>query len=119
MDENWTRTGEEGLRGKIAQGPHPRLSKDQIEQLPALLDQGAEAHGFQGIVWTTERVAVLIKRQFGVSYHPAHLSRLLKRIKYSVQQPIERATQRDEEAITTWRNERWPALKETTTANSI
>ena len=103
--------GEEGLRGKIAVGPAARLSKEQLEQLPRLLEQGAEAHGFAGGVWTTERVAILIHQQFGVSYHPAHVSRLLKAIKYSVQQPIERATQRDEQAITTWKEERWPALK--------
>ena len=103
--------GEEGLRGKIARGPQPRLSEEQLTQLPALLNQGAEAHGFRGEVWTTERVAELIKKQFGVSYHPAHMSRLLKRIKYSVQQPSERATQRDEEAIATWKEERWPELK--------
>ena len=82
-----------------------------MAQLPALLDQGAEAHGFRGAVWTTERVAVLLKKQFGVSYHPAHMSRLLKRIKYSVQQPIERASQRDEEAIAIWKEQRWPELK--------
>ena len=103
--------GEEGLRGKIAQGPQPRLSIEQMVQLPPLLDQGAEAHGFGGAVWTTQRVAVLIKKQFGVRYHPAHMSRLLKQIKYSVQQPIERASQRDEQAIATWKEQRWPELK--------
>ncbi|MBO0781721.1 MAG: transposase [Ktedonobacteraceae bacterium] len=103
--------GEEGLRGKIAAGPGARLTKEQLEQLPALLEQGAEAHGFQGQIWTTERVAALIKKQFGVRYHPAHMSRLLKHIKQSVQQPIERATQRDEEAIKTWKEKRWPELK--------
>ncbi len=103
--------GEEGLRGKIAAGPTARLTKEQLEQLPSLLEQGAEAHGFAGAVWTTERVAVLINQQFGVSYHPAHVSRLRKAIKYRGQQPIERATQRDEQAIRTWKEERWPALK--------
>jgi hypothetical protein len=62
-------------------------------------------------VWTTDRVAALIKKQFGVSYHSAHMSRLLKRINYSVQHPSERATQRDEQAIEAWKNERWPELK--------
>ncbi len=100
--------GEEGLRGKIAAGPSARLT---TEQLPRLLEQGAETHGFAGAVWTTERVAMLITKQFGVSYHPAHMSRLLKAIKYSVQQPIERASQRDEQAIKTWKEEKWPALK--------
>ena len=103
--------GEERLRGKIAAGPAARLTKEQLEQLPSLLEQGAEAHGFAGEVWTTERVAGLINKQFGVSYHPAHISRVLKASKYSVQQPIERATQRDEQAIKTWKDERWPHLK--------
>lgn len=103
--------GEEGLRGKIAKGPQHRLSEKQVVQLPALLDQGAEAHGFRGAVWTTARVAELIKKRFGVKYHPAHMSRLLKRIKYSVQQPVEQATQRDEQAIDAWKNEQWPELK--------
>jgi transposase len=107
--------GEEGLRGKIAGGPPARLTKEQLEQLPRLLEQGAEAHGFAGAVWTTEPVAMLINKQFGVSYHPAHVSRLLQAIKYSVQQPIERATQRDEKAIKTWKEERWPALKKSPT----
>jgi transposase len=103
--------GVEGLRGKIAIGPSTRITKEQLEQLAVLLEQGAEVHGFQGNVWTTERVAVLIKKQFGVSYHPAHMSRLLKQIRHSVQQPVERATQRDEEAIMTWKEEQWPELK--------
>jgi transposase len=103
--------GEEGLRGKIAQGAKARLSQEQLAQLPALLEQGAEAHGFRGEVWTTQRVAQVLTQQFGVTYHPAHMSRLLKRIKYSVQQPIERASQRDEQAIATWTEQRWPALK--------
>jgi transposase len=103
--------GEEGLRGKIAQGPQARLSQEQLARLPALLSQGAEAHGFRGAVWTTQRVAQLLVKQFGVTYHPAHMSRLLKRINYSVQQPIERASQRNEEVIATWKEQRWPQLK--------
>jgi transposase len=103
--------GAEGLRGKIAPGPKARLSQEQLAQLPVLLSQGAEAHGFRGAVWTTHRVAEVLKKQFGVTYHPAHMSRLLKGINSSVQQPIERASQRDEEAITTWKEQRWPQVK--------
>jgi transposase len=46
-----------------------------------------------------------------VRYHHAHVSRLLRAIEWSPQQPIERATQRQEEAIQTWYEERWPVLK--------
>src|SRR5690348_5596615 len=103
--------GAEALRGKIAPGPKARLSPEQLGQLPALLEQGAEAHGFRGAVWTTHRVAQLLAKQFGVKYHPAHMSRLLKGLNYSVQKPAERASQRNEETIATWKEQRWPQLK--------
>jgi len=98
--------GIEGLRRHPAPGPQPKLSAEQLAQLPQILAQGAEAFGYRGEVWTTQRVAEVIKRHFGVSYHPAHCSRILRALKHSVQKPVERATQRDEAAI-----ERWPELK--------
>jgi transposase len=41
----------------------------------------------------------MIKRAFGVSYHPDHISRLLSALGWSVQKPIERATERNEASI--------------------
>ena len=80
-------------------------------KLPKLLARGAEAHGFRGKVWTCERVADLIDREFGVRYHPAHVSRLLRALGLSLQKPARRADQRDEEAIEHWKENRWPELK--------
>jgi transposase len=103
--------GVEGLRHKPPPGATPRLSKDERARLPELLAQGAQAHGFRGDVWTCERVARVIREEFGVSYHPAHVSRLLKALRQSLQKPQRRANQRDEEAIERWKEERWPSLK--------
>lgn len=103
--------GVEALRRQRALGPTPKLTTDQVAQLPALLAPGAEAYGYRGQVWTTRRVADLIHRRFGVRYHPAHVSRLLRAVRLSVQKPIQRATQRNEVAIEAWQQERWPALK--------
>jgi transposase len=94
-----------------APGRPPALSPDQLVQLVDLLEQGAEAHGFLGDVWTRRRVAQLIKEQFAISYHPTHVGRLLRQIGWSPQKPILRATQRDEAAVAAWYNQRWPALK--------
>ena len=58
--------GTEALRHKPPPGAPSRLSDEQRARLPELLAQGAEAHGFRGEVWTCERVAVLIRREFGV-----------------------------------------------------
>jgi transposase len=103
--------GVEALKRQPAPGARPRLSEDERAKVPELLAQGAEAHGFRGEVWTCERVAIVIRREFGVSYHPAHVSRLLKALRQSVQKPKRRAEQRDEEAIDNWKDKKWPSLK--------
>ena len=111
----WIRCGREqgidGLRSRPHLGSPPKLTAEQRAQIPSLLAQGAEAHGFRGDVWTAPRVAAVIERAFGVRYHPDHVSRPLRQAGWSVQRPIQRATQRDEEAITRWHEERWPAIK--------
>jgi transposase len=103
--------GVEALTRQPPPGMTPRLSAEQGAQLPGLLVGGAAAHGFRGDVWTARRVATVIWRHFGVRYHPDHVSRLLRRLGWSRQQPVERAIQRDEAAIQQWQEERWPALK--------
>ena len=103
--------GPEALRHRPSPGAPPKLRPEQLAQLPLLLAKGAEAFGFRGQVWTAARVAVVIKQEYGVSYHPTHCSRLLCKLKYSQQKPIERASQRDEAAILLWREQRSVELK--------
>ena len=103
--------GVEALKRQPAPGARPRLSEEQRHKVPELLARGAEAHGFRGELWTCERVAIVIRREFGVSYHPAHVSRLVRAEGLSLQKPQRRANQRDEEAIEDWKEKRWPSLK--------
>ncbi len=111
----WVQRGRAGglvaLRRRTAPGSSPRLTVEQRGQLVDALAKGAPAFGFIGEVWTTKRIAAIIKELFGVSYHPAHVSRLVRALGQSVQLPITQATQRDEAAIQKWRDERWPELK--------
>ena len=88
--------GIEGLYARKASGPKSRLSEEQLAQLPILLEQGAEAHGFRGEVWTCPRVAKVIEREFGVTYTQQHVGEILRKIGWSRQKPITRASQRDE-----------------------
>ena len=103
--------GREALRRRPRRGRQPQLSAEHRAQLPALLNRGAEAYGFIGDVWTAGRVAEVIRREFGVRHHPAHVSRLLVPLRWTVQKPIRRASQRNEAAIAAWQDERWPALE--------
>ncbi len=112
---HWLKRGREGgplaLRKRSSPGAPRRLGPEQRERLPELLARGAAAFGFEGDCWTTKRIATVIRREFGVRYHPAHVSKLVRALGLSVQVPAVRATQRDEAAIERWKTERWPELK--------
>jgi transposase len=111
----WLKRGREqgvaALTSHPGSGPQPKLTNEQREQLRRMLAQGALAHGYHEAVWTSRRVADLIQRTFGVRYHRAHCSWLLRQLGQSVQKPVVRASQRDEAAIARWKDERWSALK--------
>lgn len=102
--------GRDALRAHEVPGRPPELSADQQRLIPEFLSHGPEAYGFRGRVWTCARVAQVIEEEFGIRYHKAHVSRLLKALHWTPQQPISRAIQRDEAAIERWRSEQWPEL---------
>jgi transposase len=103
--------GEEGLCARPHPGAIPKLTLEQKELLPDFLSHGSEAYGFRGEFWNSARVGEVIWREFEVRYHKNHIPRLLHRVGWTPQLPIERASQRDEERIARWRKEVWPELK--------
>src|ERR1700676_4830776 len=82
--QRWARCyrldGTAGLRRLPKSGPRPKLGREKLARLPALLVQGPLAHGFDTPVWTSERIAVLIWRRFRVRYSRDHAHRLLQRL---------------------------------------
>jgi transposase len=111
----WLKKGKEGgveaLRHKKPSGAPPRLTSSQKSELPELLSKGAESYGFRGEIWTCERVSVVIRRHYGVSYHPSHVSRIIRSLKWSLQKPKRIAKQRKENEIQEWREEKWPEMR--------
>jgi transposase len=105
--------GAKALKAKPAPGRPPRLTAKQKEQLVELLAQGAMAHGYRTELWTTQRIATLIERRLGVTYHRNHVGKLLHKLGWSHQKPERRAVERDEAAIAQWKATVWPAVKKT------
>jgi transposase len=62
-------------------------------------------------LWTTERIAKLIHRQFRVRYHRDHVGRLMGQIGWSCQRPTGKARERKEEEIVRWKRVEWPRIK--------
>ena len=93
--------GVEALRTRIRPGPRPKLTAEQRARIPEVLARGAEAYGFVGDVWTTPRVATVIRQEFGVRHDPGHVSRILRACGWSVQKPRTQASQRSQAAVDT------------------
>jgi transposase len=103
--------GQEALASKGAGGAKCKLSPAQLAELEAVLDAGPLACGYEDQCWTLARIADLAWQRFGVAYTLAGVHVLLHRAGWSVQVPARRAAERDEAAVTAWREETWPVIK--------
>ena len=61
-------------------------------------------------LWTRQVVAELIERKFGVRLGVTAVGALLARLGLTPQKPLQRAYQRDPQAIEHWQRDTWPAL---------
>ncbi len=111
--DRWVRESRRpgGLAARPHAGPSPGLSSKQLAELEALLLQGATAHGWHNNLWTAARVACVIERQFGISYHPEHVRKILKdRLMWTTQRPNHQNVNRDDIAIGSWVRTAFPAI---------
>ena len=109
----WRRRGADALKVGASPGRPLKLKPAQQRRLLRLLLKGPLAHGYHTNVWTTARIAEVIRREFGVSYHRDHVGRLMHGLNWSHQKPEKRAVERDEEAIERWKRKDWPRVKKT------
>jgi transposase len=107
----WRQQGTKALRKAARAGRKSRLLPAQVALLCQALRQSPSQHGFATEVWTTVRVAELIRRQTGVRYHPDHVWRLLFQWGFRCQRPVVRAREQDPEAVRRWKRYKWPAIK--------
>ena len=108
----WWRTGRDGLRAAGRAGRKSKLNEVQLAKVQEALARGAEANGYTSDLWTLPRVAEVIERVTGVSYHPGHVWYVLRdQLDWTWQRPARRAVERNEEAIEHWVKKRWPQLK--------
>ena len=103
--------GLRALRRRKPTGRPARLTRAQKQALRRWLRRGALAAGFATDRWTMGRVRQLIEREFGVRYHVNYINRLLVTLGWSLQQPLPRGRERDEELIQAWLAHDWPRIK--------
>ncbi|MFB7079820.1 IS630 family transposase [Streptomyces sp. NPDC056308] len=111
--QRWREGGVQALASRGPSGSRCRLSARCLEKLAVYLQQGPAAHGWvEDQVWTAARVTTLIGRKFHVSYSVSGATRLMHRLGFSPQVPARRVAERDEQAVTVWKEATWAEVKE-------
>jgi transposase len=93
------RDGAKALQVRFSPGRPWKLDMAGRKRLVQLLLQGAAAHGWQTNLWTTTRIAELVRRECGVEYHRDHVGRLLHSLGWSVRKPERRALHTTDEDL--------------------
>ena len=105
------REGAAGLAAKPTPGRPRFLTRSQERSVLNWLVDKPTAHGFRTDLWTARRVADLIRRRFGIDYHPDYLRAWLRCRGCSPQKPRRRAKQKNQTAINRWVAEDWPRIQ--------
>lgn len=113
--EAWQSDEPDWIGGAGRAGRRPKLDDEQLAlaRVDEALRQGARAHSFGTELWTLPRIATVIERVTGVRYHPGHVWKILRGMKWSLQRPAKQARERNQEVRLQWVAERWPAVKKT------
>lgn len=85
------RDGKSALRKADRAGRTPELSITDRKRLQDLLLKGPEKLGYETPLWTCDRVAHLIRKEFDVKYHRGHVWKILSTLGWSCQRPVGRA----------------------------
>lgn len=107
------RGGAKALKVRFSPGRPWKLNAAQRKRLIALLLKGPTAHGYRTNLWTTTRIADVIRRKLGIRYHRAHVGRLMHSLQWCPQKPERRALERKEAEIKRWKKNKWPRIKKT------
>ena len=106
-DKGW-----DALVEKIAQGPEPKLSEKQRQQIKRwILGKDPRQFGFDFGLWSRRIVQTLVAEKMGVDLGLTAVGRLLASLDITPQKPLRRAYERDPVAVELWQKETYPKLR--------
>lgn len=103
--------GLRALKARKGSGRKPKLTRVQKLQVFRWVNgKNPLQYGFDFALWTREAVRELILRKFQVSLSVTSVGSLLAELGLTPQKPLQRAYQRDPEAIERWQRDTFPAI---------
>jgi transposase len=106
-----SRKGLEALRSRKGSGRPRTLSPAQEGRVLGWINgRDPRQHGFDFGLWTRQIAAQLIEDKFGVRLSLASTGQLLARLGLTPQKPLQRAYERDPQAVAAWKTFVYPKL---------
>jgi len=103
--------GKRAVRSTRGTGRPRKLSAAQEKQVFRWVNgKNPRQYGFDFALWTRQIVRELVEQRFAVTLSLASVGALLARQGLTPQKPLQRAYQRDPEAITRWQRETYPSI---------
>lgn len=103
-------SGLKTLRSTKAPGAQPKLKSFYFSKLIRMLHHPASRYGFWSDLWTGPRVRSLIRKAFGITLHPKHMPRFLRRLGLVQKVPEPRALEQDPKAVRRWKKKVLPKI---------
>ncbi|EPL62653.1 TPA: IS630 family transposase [Pseudomonas putida] len=101
----------ESLAMRTGGGRPGKLSPEQKQQVFQWVNgKNPFQYGFDFGLWTRQIIRELILQKFSITLSISSVGKLLAEIGLTAQKPLERAYQRDPEAIEAWKRDVYPAL---------
>ncbi len=109
--EAYRKHGWAGLAAKPPPGRSRKLTPEQEREVLQWFQKSATEFGFSNELWTAPRVTALIKKKFGVAFHPRYINHWLAQRRVTPQKPEQQARERDDTEVQRWVDEEWPRIK--------
>ena len=103
--------GVEALTSKPHPGRPPRLTAEQEQEILGWFSRSPTEFGFPNELWTAQRVALLIQRQFQIKFCAGYISQWVAARRVTPQKPKRQPRERNDQAIQAWMRTEWPRLK--------
>ena len=99
------------LKARKGSGRKSKLTRRQKSQVFRWVNgKNPLQYGFDFALWTREAVRELILQKFQIRLSVTSIGSLLAELKLTPQKPLQRAYQRDPEAILRWRQDTFPSI---------
>lgn len=99
------------LRSRKGTGRPRKLTPAQEQQVFRWINgRNPMQYGFDFGLWTRNMIRDLVQREYGVTLSLASIGTMLARLSLTPQKPLQRAYQRNPEAIERWKHETYPAI---------